>query len=144
MPRCVRDWLDVSSAKAPLPSVDSYIFPADPVKTAGYLIRQAGGVKQAHSAVAAAATLNKRPAHRPAMGNDYVWLCAAATRQRDKNIKTKTEAIRHVADEWFPTYAEPAKKQFVRRLLRKLGKRPLRDFAGLLDVVLLKPPTPKA
>jgi hypothetical protein len=136
MPRRTRDVLDVSS----VPPTGSYILPADPVKTAGYLIKQAGGVKQARSAVAAAAKLDRRPAHRPALGNDFVWLCLAANRQRDQKIKTKTEAIRCVAGEQFPAHAEPAKKQFVRRLLRKLGKQPLQDFAGLLEI--LKPPFP--
>jgi hypothetical protein len=137
------------ASRPPRPLVDGYIFPADPIKTAYYLIKQAGGVKQARVAITAAARLDKRRGGRPREINDEFWLRIAANLQhRAKTqaeagkslayweiMKTKEGAIEELAGRRFSGDAAGEIKTFTRRLLRKLGKRPLSDFiTDFLDV----------
>ena len=137
-----RDWLLVASGP---PQETPFVFPTDPVKTAGFLIEQAGGAVQARAAVTAAAKLNgKRKGGRPAEGNDEFWLCIAANLQhrrklqaetgdalaliRWNKVKTKDGAISELANERFTHDAPEEMETFKRRLLRKLGKRQLSDL----------------
>ena len=123
-----RDWLLVAS-----PPVDAgYLFPADPVKTAYYLIEQAGGGKQARAAITAAGKLDKRRGGRPREINDEFWLRIAANLQHRakiqaeagkrlaywKMVKTEEGAIEELAGQYFGPDAAGKIKSFTRRLLR--------------------------
>jgi len=134
-----RDWLLVASR----PKDAGYLFPADPVKTAYYLIEQAGGANQARAAITAAARLDKREGGRPRESNDEFWLCMAANLQHRAKIdaeagermayweivKTKRGAIEELVGQ-LPLFADEAKRTVTKRLLKKLGTRPLSDLVA--------------
>ena len=143
----------------PPPKDVGYVFPVDPVKTAGYLIEQAGGVKQARAAITAAAKLSgSRGGGRPRKVNDEFWLRIAANLQHRaklraeagkglafwSQVRTKEGAITELASQSFAYNATKEMRTFTRRLLRKLGTRPLSDFVtDYLDVSFIrhtKPP----
>lgn len=94
----------------------------DPVKTARYLIQQAGGAKEARAAIATAAKADKRPRGRPEASSDLILLHLAAA-ERDCSV---AEALRRIAN--LVSGTAPAKAATVRRLARKLKGRALANF----------------
>jgi hypothetical protein len=109
-----------------VPLLDSYVLPADPVKTAGYLIQQTGGVKQAHDAVTAAAKLvPRRKGGRPPDPNIAFWVYVAVS---NNDARSKTDAFKRLADKMFEPHAAPAKRAFIRNLERKAKGRTLEQL----------------
>jgi hypothetical protein len=101
------------------------IYSRDPVETARALILQADGVKAAHDAVSRAAKELKGKPGKPGY-DDTVWLLIAhAIRKREKC--SDNAALLKAADS--AVRGREAVESMVRRLRRKLKRKPLAVFA---------------
>jgi hypothetical protein len=96
-----------------------------PIKTAGYLIDHAGGVKEARACITAAARLQKRPQGKPAShDDDALFFCVLVTRA--KRRCSFAAACREVAREFginavsnFTDRMKIRKSKLVRHLKRR-------------------------
>jgi hypothetical protein len=105
--------MEESQANPPL-----WVFESDsPIKTAGYLIDQAGSVKAARACITMAARLRKNPQGRPANRSDGALLIRAITIWQNDKPRSRAEAMRRAGKEL--GYTDADIKNAVRRLRDK-------------------------